>query len=106
MNAPGNANGGGGAGGAGGTIVIVIVVLLVIAGIGFYVKNNCGGGGGGPVRGSANAKPAVAVAMPEKPAGGGTLKPNWKAAQDAEGDTYYYNAATGETTWEKHLVMA
>ena len=99
VNALANANGGGG-GGAGGTIaIVIIVVLLVLAGIAFYVKSNSGGGGGG-------AKPAVAVSMPVKPAGGGTLKPNWKAAQDAEGDTYYYNSATGETTWEKHLVMA
>jgi pre-mRNA-processing factor 40 len=25
----------------------------------------------------------------------------WKAVQDGEGKTYYYNQATQQTTWEK-----
>ena len=30
------------------------------------------------------------------------LPPNWEAHEDeSSGDTYYYNALTGETRWER-----
>jgi uncharacterized protein YdeI (BOF family) len=96
--------------------VLVVAVLAVVAGIGFFMmksggnnkkassssRNGGGGGGGGnaPVAVAMTTKPAAA------PARGGPLKLNWKEAKDAAGDTYYFNSATGETTWERALVTA
>ena len=88
--------------------VLIIAILAVLGGIGFFMmRNEQGGGSGG---GTGISKAPVAVAMttksPAPPVSTGQLKLNWKEAKDAAGDTYYFNSATGETTWERHLVTA
>lgn len=93
--------------------LLVIAILSVIVGIGavMWLQNNGGSNsgrrGGAASKPSAGAsKPPVAVALSSnsKPSNSGQLKPNWQEAKDPAGDTYYYNSATGETTWERHLV--
>ena len=93
--------------------MLVVAVLAVVAGIGFFMmksggnnkkasssSRNGGGGGNAPIAVAMTTKPVAA------PARGGPLKLNWKEAKDAAGDTYYFNSATGETTWERALVTA
>ncbi len=56
-----------------------------------YVEKTSGGGGGPPM-------PAM-PAMPAAPGGAGGAG-DWQAMTD-NGETYYYNAKTGESKWEK-----
>ena len=105
------------AGGTGGLstaaiVILVLTILTVVGAVGIvYSINNQSGGGGSSGGGGAKpaAKPAAkpVVAMQARaPASGGRLKPDWSEARDDSGDVYYFNKRTGETTWEKHLVMA
>ena len=48
---------------------------------------------------------ATTVALPSPAKTSGQFKSGWSEAQDAAGDTYYFNKITQETTWERHLVM-
>lgn len=58
---------------------------------------------------------AVPVAPPDyshQPPAQGTdaeqprmLEPNWHAAQDTAGQTYYYNSETSETRWDAPVVQ-
>ena len=56
--------------------------------------------GGGFSQGGGFAQQRVSPAKTS-----GQFKSGWSEAQDAAGDTYYFNKITQETTWERHLVM-
>jgi len=94
-------------------VIIVVVVLLLIGGLyyWFFVRDAGGGGGGGGGGKTVQMgnKPAVGIPgpPPKKPkkTGPKPLKPGWKAVVDKDsGDTYFYNADSGATTWERHLI--
>lgn len=74
------------------------------------------GAGGGPVRGAsttgflrahvaaetgAAAAAAAAAAGRAAPVPQEPLPPHWRPVRDAEGDTFYYNERTGESTWQR-----
>lgn len=89
------------------TIFTLIMVLIVVAFFGclylWYTK--CG-----PGKKSGGEAPATPAAMGGGGGGGGAhaarhgtvgLLPGWTACVDeGSGQTYYYHAATGETTWQ------
>ena len=81
-------------------IVITIVVVLGAAVV-IFMKNQKAQSSQPTQR---SIPTAAAVGLPAKHSGG--LKRGWAEAKDAAGDTYYFNKTTGETTWEKNLVMA
>jgi hypothetical protein len=99
---PGDSGGEDGNSGIGGVAVFFIVfsvvsVFALVAGVAFTLKRRKQK----PLKFKPRA-PAIALPSPSKTGSG--LKEGWAEAKDEAGDLYYFNKATGETTWEKHLV--
>ena len=53
-----------------------------------------------PVSSADATRTATAAPADAKPLAAPALRAGWTAVTDEEGDTYYFNAASGESQWE------
>ena len=77
-------------------VVVVLLALLVVVAI--QKKNK-------DAANQPTPTPAIAISAKAVNNNGTQLKAGWSEAKDGAGDVYYYNKTTGETTWERNLVV-